>query len=62
MLLDVAVWGAVALVVQLLVWAVVNLLDRGLAARVSTGETAAGVFLAAASIAGGILNAACMTY
>jgi putative membrane protein len=61
-IIDVAIWGAVALVVQLLLWAVVNLLDRGLAARVTKGETASGVFLAAASIAGGIVNAACMTY
>ena len=61
-LIDVAVWGVVALVVQLLLWTIVNLLDRGLAARVTKGETASGVFLAAASIAGGIVNAACMAY
>jgi putative membrane protein len=61
-LVDVIVWGVVAVAVQLLVWAIVNLLDGGLKDRIARGEAAAGVFLAATSLAGGIVNAACMTY
>jgi putative membrane protein len=61
-LLDVVVWGAVAVVVQLLIWAIVNLLQSGLKERIGRGEVAAGAFLAATSVAGGIVNAACMTY
>jgi putative membrane protein len=61
-LLDVIVWGIVALVVQLLIWAIVSLLQNGLKERIGRGEVAAGTFLAATSIAGGIVNAACMSY
>jgi putative membrane protein len=61
-LIDLVVWGVVALVVQLLVWAVVSLVHGRLSERIARGETASGVFLGASSIAGGIVNAACMTY
>lgn len=61
-LLDVLIWGIVACIVQLLVWGAVTLLQPGLAGRIEQGELAAGIFLAAASIAGGLVNAACMAY
>ncbi|HEY0523286.1 MAG TPA: DUF350 domain-containing protein [Stellaceae bacterium] len=61
-LLDVIVWGVVALAVQIVIWAIVSLLNRGLKERIARGDAAAGVFLAATSLAGGIVNAACMSY
>ena len=59
---DVAVWGIVALVVQLVVWWVVDRLMPGKRDRIARGEAASGVFLGATSIAAGIVNAGCMTY
>lgn len=61
-LIDVAIWGLIALLVQLLVWWVVEKAFSGIAARVERGDTAAGTFLAMTSLAAGVINAACMTY
>jgi putative membrane protein len=61
-LVDVAIWGLIALLVQLLVWWVVGKSMSDLARRVESGDTAAGLFLAITSVAAGIINAACMTY
>ena len=61
-LIDVTIWGLVALLVQLGIWGAIMLFDRTLPQRIERNEAAAGTFVAAASIAGGILNAACMTY
>ena len=61
-LLDMAVWSVVALVVQLAVLRLVDLILRGLSRRIEDGDLAAGVTLAAASLAIGVLNAASMTY
>jgi putative membrane protein len=59
---DVVIWGIVAIVVQLLVWGAVTLLQPRLGPRIGEGDLAAAIFLAAGSIAGGIVNAACMVY
>jgi putative membrane protein len=59
---DMAVWGSVALVVQLSVYMVARLLLPDLARDIPAGKVATGVFLGALSLAVGILNAACMTY
>lgn len=61
-LLDMAIWASIALVVQVLVFLVASRILRGLSARIESGDLAAGITLAAASIAIGILNAASMTY
>ena len=61
-LLDCAIWGAVALVVQVLTFFVVRLVLKQLPERIQKGELAAGIFSAACSIAVGILNAASMSY
>jgi putative membrane protein len=61
-LLDVLIWGIVASIVQLLVFGAIALLEPGLSARIEKDELAAGIFLGAASIAGGLINAACMSY
>ena len=58
---DMLFWGAVALVVQVLVYLLVRLLFKGLAADIQEGVVSKGLFLGAMSLAAGILNAACMS-
>lgn len=61
-LLDCAIWGGVALVVQVLTFLLSSAVLKQLPQRITQGEVAAGVFSAACSVAVGILNAACMSY
>ncbi|ACE83265.1 DUF350 domain-containing protein [Cellvibrio japonicus] len=61
-LVDCAIWGAVALVVQVLTFVVLRFSLKQLPERITQGEVAAGAFSGAAAIAVGMLNAACMTY
>jgi putative membrane protein len=61
-LLDMALWGLIALVVQLLVFFAVTRIIPGVARDIPAGKVAPGVLLGALSLATGILNAACMTY
>lgn len=61
-LLDMAVWGLIALIIQLLAYLAARLLLPNLARDIPGGQIASGVFLAALSLAIGLLNAACMTY
>ena len=61
-LLDMAVWGLIALIIQLLAYLIARLLLPNLARDIPAGQIASGVFLAALSLAIGLLNAACMTY
>ncbi|MDS4021884.1 MAG: DUF350 domain-containing protein [Candidatus Competibacter sp.] len=59
---DMAIWGLIALVIQLLVYLAARLLLPDLARDIPAGKVATGVFLGALSLAIGIVNAACMTY
>lgn len=61
-LLDCAVWGAVALIVQVLTFVVLRIAIRQLPERINQGEIATGVLSAATAIAVGLINAACMSY
>lgn len=61
-LLDMLIWSAVALVVQLIGFALARLAVRDISAQIADGKLAAGVFLGAVAIAIGLLNAASMTY
>lgn len=61
-LIDYITWGIVALVVQLLIYGAVRLYMPGLSQHIRDNEVASGIFLGAASLSGGILNAACMSY
>lgn len=61
-IVDCAVWGAVALLVQLLAFVVARVLLPDLAARIERDERAAATFAATLSIGVGILDAACMTW
>lgn len=61
-LVDYLVWGAVALVIQLIVFTAVRLFMRDISQRIEENSVAAGLFLGGVSTGVGILNAACMTY
>jgi putative membrane protein len=61
-LLDCAIWGAVALVVQILTFLISSVALKQLPKRITEGELAAGLFSAGCSITIGMLNAACMSY
>ena len=60
--LDMIVWGAVALGVQLLVFVAARRIAPGLGAAIEQGKVAPATALATASLAVGILNAACITW
>jgi putative membrane protein len=59
---DMAIWGFIALAVQLLVFVLARIALPNIVEDIPAGKIAAGFFLGAISIAGGVLNAACMTY
>ena len=57
-LVDCVIWGVIALVVQIVVF---YLPVPKISERIEKGEIASGIWLGAASLTGGLLNAACMT-
>ncbi|HGX8560996.1 TPA: DUF350 domain-containing protein, partial [Escherichia coli] len=59
---DYFAWGGIALVIQLLVFAGVRLYMPALSEKIINHNTAAGMFMGTAALAGGIFNAACMTW
>jgi putative membrane protein len=61
-LVDMAIWGAIALVVQVLAFIVVKLLIPSITQDIAAGKSAQGFFLGALSLGVGLLNAACMSY
>ncbi len=61
-LVDLALWGCVACVVQLGAYIAARLLFPHIAADIPAGKVAPAIFLAALSVAVGLINAASMTY
>lgn len=59
---DMALWAAIALAVQILVYLVVRFLVPDVVRHIPEGKVGAGVFLGVVSLAAGVLNAASMTY
>ena len=59
-LLEFLIWAVVAIVVQLLAYGLVRMTCSGLSDRIARGELPAATWLAGASIAAGLLNAACL--
>jgi putative membrane protein len=59
-LLDILVWGVVAVLLQLLTVVIVSHLLRGMRAMVEAGQVAAAIPLVAAQLSIGLLNAAAM--
>lgn len=61
--LEFIAWGVLAGVIQVVASLVVRrIVIRDLVARIETGNVASAVYMAATSIAVGLLNAACMSY
>jgi putative membrane protein len=58
---DVILWGAVAVVLQLIAFAVIAVMVRNLTRAIEEGEIAPALVLACGQIAAGILNAAAMS-
>ena len=59
---DMAIWGLVALVVQIAAFIVVKMMIPSITQDIPEGKGAQGFFLGTASLAVGLLNAACMSY
>lgn len=60
--LDMIVWGVVALVVQLAVYAAARVFAKQLITHIKSGHVAPATALATASLTVGLLNAACITW
>ena len=60
-LLDMALWASIALLVQIVVFLLANLLVGKAGQKIADGDLGAAIFLALTAVAGGMLNAACMT-
>lgn len=61
-LVDMLIWGAIAMLVQVLVFLGLSRLVPELKGGIQSDTLAHGVFLGGASLCVGLLNAACMTY
>jgi len=61
-LIDCIIWSIIALIVQLVVYYLVRIPIPDLSKRIASGEVAAAIWLGLASITGGLLSAACMTW
>jgi len=59
-LLDILVWGVVAVILQLVTVTIISLLMRGMRRMIETGQVAAAIPVVAAQISIGLLNAAAM--
>jgi putative membrane protein len=59
-ILDMAIWGVIAAIVQVAVYYLARIPVPDLSKRIAGGETAPAIWLGAASIAAGMLNAASM--
>jgi putative membrane protein len=60
-ILEVIIWGLVALIVQIIVYLLVRLPMPRISERIEKNEIAAGIWLGSLSLTAGILNAASMT-
>ena len=60
-IVEFAIWAVVAIVVQIIVYELVRLAFPQLSERIENGELPAATWLAGASIAGGLLNAVCLS-
>ena len=61
-LVDLALWGLVALIVQWLAHQAIHLLIRNLATQIEEDNRAVAIFAAVVAIAVGLVNAAAMTW
>jgi len=60
-LIDAAIWGAAAVVVQVFAYLIARLVAPKLSQQITDGQVGAGVFYAGVSVSVGLINAAAMT-
>jgi putative membrane protein len=58
---DMTIWGVIALLVQIVVYYLARIPVPNLSERIEAGETAPAIWLGAASVTAGMLNAASMS-
>jgi putative membrane protein len=61
-LVDMAIWGVIAMVVQIAAFVAVKLLIPSITQDIPAGKGAQGFFLGSLSLGVGLLNAACMSF
>jgi putative membrane protein len=61
-LIDMAIWGLIAMAVQVLAFVVVKLAIPSITRDIPEGKGAQGFFLGSLSLGVGLLNAACMSF
>jgi putative membrane protein len=61
-IVDMLIWGLIALLVQIAAFIVVKMLVPTVTKDIEGGNAAQGFFMGVASLAVGLLNAACMSY
>jgi len=61
-LVDMAIWGVIAMLVQIAAFVVVKLTIPGITQDIPAGKGSCGFFLGCVSLGVGLLNAACMSY
>ena len=61
-IVDMVIWGLIALLVQIAAFIVVKMLVPSVGQDIEAGNGAQGFFLGVASLGVGLLNAACMSY
>jgi putative membrane protein len=61
-LVDMAIWGVIALVVQIAAFVVVRMTLPSITDDIARGNGAQGFFLGSTSLGVGLLNAACMSF
>jgi putative membrane protein len=59
---DIVIWGSVAIILQLLVFFLLDLILRGLAERIKNEEMSAALILGATKLSVALLNAAAIGY
>lgn len=61
-IVDFIIWAVIGGIVQLAAFGIAALAQKGLSARITAGESAAGLWAGGVALITGLLNAACMTY
>jgi len=61
-IVDMAIWGAIALAVQVAAYVVIKLMMPTITRGIPEGNVAQGFFLGAVSLGVGLLTSACMSY
>jgi putative membrane protein len=61
-IVDCIIWSIIALIVQVIVYFLVRIPVPDLSKRIEAGELAPAIWLGTASVTGGLLSAACMTW